>query len=93
MIINPVEEVLKKTSSLPFPLPTATASATATPVLPVPSVIPDPVDHQVVGDDGKKTLWVVFVIMVIASAAFAAMSWRVPVVRCNAQSRWITGLP
>ncbi|KAF2110018.1 hypothetical protein BDV96DRAFT_651175 [Lophiotrema nucula] len=75
MIIDPVD-VLKKSSSLAL-LPTPTKilpSATS-----LPSVLPDPVDHQLVGHDGKTTLWVVFVIMLIASAVFAAMSWRVPV--------------
>jgi hypothetical protein len=60
--------------------PSATASAT--PVLPIPSVVPDPVERQLVGESGSRTLWVVFVIMVIASAVFAAWSWRVPVVSC-----------
>jgi len=34
-----------------------------------------------VHDGGKKTLWVIFVAMAIASAAFAAMAWRVPIQR------------
>ncbi|PSN70101.1 family A G protein-coupled receptor-like protein [Corynespora cassiicola Philippines] len=74
MIVDPME-VLKKTSSSASPIvPTSLPS-----VAPVPSVVPDTPTEQFVSDDGKKTLWVVFVIMVIASAGFAAMSWRVPV--------------
>jgi len=74
MIVDPME-VLKKTSSSASPIvPTSVPS-----VAPIPSFVPDTPTERFVGDDGKKTLWVVFVIMVIASAGFAAMSWRVPV--------------
>ncbi|KAF2643273.1 family A G protein-coupled receptor-like protein [Massarina eburnea CBS 473.64] len=69
-------DVLKKTSTAAL-LPTATP----TPILPVPSVLPDGPEKQFVTDDGTKTLWVVFVVMVIASAVFSALSWRVPVQR------------
>ncbi|CAO2657342.1 Nn.00g034680.m01.CDS01 [Neocucurbitaria sp. VM-36] len=78
MIVDQFEEVLKKTSQL-FPLPTATASATPTHVAPIPSVLPDTPIYEFAGDAGKKTLWVVFVLMIIASAAFTALSWKVPV--------------
>nr|AAQ75384.1 putative opsin [Oryza sativa Indica Group] len=89
MMIEAVD-AMKTNSVLPIPLPTslvssltATISATATAsVTPLPTVIPGPeIDQQLVGDDGKKTLWVIFVAMVIASAGFAALSWRVPIQR------------
>ena len=75
-----IEEVLKKTSEM-FPLPTATSSSLPS-VAPVPTVIPgsEPV-YEVAGDAGQKTLWVVFVLMLIASAGFTVMSWKVPLVR------------
>ncbi|KAF2738466.1 family A G protein-coupled receptor-like protein [Polyplosphaeria fusca] len=73
MVLDPIEEVLKKTSSLQI-IPTGKPTPT-----PLPSVLPTPVDYQHAGHDGKTTLWVVFVIMVIASAVFAGLSWRVPV--------------
>lgn len=76
MMIDPVEAL--KTRKLPNPtnlLPTATSSVAG-----LPSVFPDPIDRQFVGHDGSTTLWVVFVIMVIASAVFAAWSWTIPVV-------------
>ncbi|KAF1958914.1 family A G protein-coupled receptor-like protein [Byssothecium circinans] len=76
MIIDPVE-ILKKTSTFPL-LPTSTPTST---IAPVPTVLPDTPELQFIGDGGKKTLWVVFVLMTIASAAFAALSWRVPVAR------------
>lgn len=82
MIVDQFEEVLKKTSQL-FPLPTATHSARPTHVAPIPSVLPDHPIYEAVGDSGSKTLWVVFVLMLIASAAFTALSWKIPVV-CNA---------
>ncbi len=80
MIVDQFEEVLRKTTEL-FPLPTATASAKPTNVAPVPSVIPDYPIFEGASSSGKKTLWVVFVLMLIASASFTAMSWKVPVVR------------
>jgi hypothetical protein len=47
-----------------------------------PTVTPGQEDiYQLSGDAGNKTLWVVFVLMLIASAAFTAMSWKIPVVR------------
>ena len=86
MIVDQFEEVLKKTSQL-FPLPTATHSPTKpTHVAPIPSVLPDTPIHEFVGDAGKKTLWVVFVLMLIASAAFTALSWKIPVVCCIAST-------
>lgn len=74
MIAEQFVEALKKTSALPLP----TASPTDVP--PIPSVVPGHAEIQAAGDTGKKTLWVVFVLMVIASAAFTALSWRVPLV-------------
>jgi len=50
-----------------------------TSVAPIPTVVPDLPEYQQVGDSGKRALWVVFVIMVISSAVFAGMSWRVVV--------------
>lgn len=74
-----IEEVLKKTSEM-FPLPTATASLLPS-VAPIPTVAPGPEPtYEVAGDAGMKTLWVVFVLMLIASAGFTVMSWKVPLV-------------
>ncbi|KAK8195957.1 hypothetical protein M8818_007108 [Zalaria obscura] len=65
MIIDPVQAL-------------AAASPTSS-VAPIPTVIPTLPEYQKATDVGNRTLWVVFVIMVIASAAFAGMSWTVPV--------------
>lgn len=73
MIIDPIE-ALKKTSAIVVP------TSTPTGISPIPTVVPDLPEYQHAHHDGKTTLWVVFVIMVIASAVFAGMSWRVPVV-------------
>lgn len=73
MIVDQFEEVLKKTSVIPLP----TSSPTG--VLPIPSVIPDSPEHQFVGETGTKTLWVVFIIMLISSGVFSGLAWRVPV--------------
>ncbi|KAH7073363.1 hypothetical protein FB567DRAFT_198299 [Paraphoma chrysanthemicola] len=72
MIVDAFEEVLKKTSLIPVP------TSHPSHVAPIPSVLPTPIDAQFIGDSGKKTLWVVFVLMLIASAGFTALSWRVP---------------
>jgi len=77
MIANAME-VLKTTSKL---LPVPTTSTSPTHVAPIPTVQPDPVVQQFVGETGARTLWVVFALMVIASGAFAAMSWTVPLTR------------
>jgi hypothetical protein len=74
MIVDQFENVLKHTSLLPLP------TASPTHVAPIPSVVPGSPDYQVIGDSGKKTLWVVFVLMILASAGFTALSWRVPLV-------------
>jgi len=51
-----------------------------TSVSPIPTVVPTSVpEYQTATDTGDRTLWVVFVIMVISSLAFYAMAFRVPV--------------
>lgn len=75
MIIDPVD-VLLKTSSLLVPTATATKSPADTAF---PTVVPDLPHFEHATDSGKRTLWVVFVLMVLASAAFAAMSWTIPI--------------
>lgn len=78
MIIDQAANLLKTSTKGLLPLPTATHTAVPTAL---PTVVPTKPELQFVGDEGKKTLWVVFVLMVIASAAFAALSWRVPIQR------------
>ncbi|KAK4119138.1 family A G protein-coupled receptor-like protein [Parathielavia appendiculata] len=46
---------------------------------PIPTVIPTPTEYQYVDETGRRTLWVLFVAMTLVSAAFALLSWRVPV--------------
>jgi len=76
MIVDQFEQVLKTTAAHLLP----TASPTG--VSPIPTVVPGtPIDEQYAGDSGKKTLWVVFVLMLIASAGFTALSWKIPLNR------------
>ncbi|KAF1980876.1 family A G protein-coupled receptor-like protein [Aulographum hederae CBS 113979] len=77
MIVDPVD-VLMKTSSLLVPTNTG-SPVSPTGHHPLPTIVPDKPEYQEIHQDGARALWVVFVIMVIASAAFAAMSWTVPV--------------
>jgi len=46
---------------------------------PQPSVIPNRPTYQEIGDAGRKTLWVVFVLMFLSTVAFSVMAYRVPV--------------
>ncbi|EOD52861.1 putative opsin-1 protein [Neofusicoccum parvum UCRNP2] len=70
-------EMLMKTSSLLVP----TSTSTASPIDPVPTIIPDPAHYQNAGEAGQRTLWVVFVVMLIATIVFTGLSWSVPVNR------------
>lgn len=71
-------EILKKTSTLLVP----TSSSSGKPVdTAFPTVVPDLPTFEGASQTGIRTLWVVFVIMVLASAAFAAMAWTVPISR------------
>ncbi|KAI9831819.1 MAG: hypothetical protein M1819_004716 [Sarea resinae] len=71
-MINPVDAL--KTSSLLVP------TSSSSHVAPIPTVVPSPSKaYELVGDAGKKTLWVVFVIMLLSTIAFTALAWRVPV--------------
>ncbi|KAI7577570.1 hypothetical protein KC316_g10250, partial [Hortaea werneckii] len=71
MIVDPVE-ALKKTASV-----TATVAPTAS-VSPVPTVVPSLPEYQAASETGNRTLWVVFVVMLVASVVFSGMSWSVP---------------
>ncbi|KAL9124999.1 MAG: hypothetical protein Q9217_005734 [Psora testacea] len=52
----------------------------ATSVAPTPTVLPGSTpEYQEAGDVGNRTLWVVFVIMLLSSIAFYGMAFRVPV--------------
>lgn len=42
--------------------------------------VPSLPEYQSVTETGTRTLWVVFVLMLISSAVFAGMSWTVPIV-------------
>lgn len=63
------------------PHSTSDLFAPTTSVAPIPTVIPDPIHYEKLGATGHRTLWVVFVLFVIASVAFAALSWTIPIVR------------
>jgi len=68
MLVDPVQALAT------LSLPTATSSAT-----PLPTILPDINEHQHATDTGNRTLWVVFVVMVVASIVFTGMSWSVPI--------------
>ncbi|GAB7338446.1 hypothetical protein MBLNU457_4732t1 [Dothideomycetes sp. NU457] len=65
MIVDPVSAAMAATSS----------------VAPIPTVIPTLPEKQDATEVGMRTLWVVFVMMVIAMIAFIGMSWTVPMQR------------
>jgi len=66
-----------KTSTLLVP----TTSSTGSPVTSLPTVIPDKPIFEHATAAGVRTLWIVFVIMLLSSAAFTVLSWRIPVSR------------
>jgi bacteriorhodopsin len=77
MIVDPVQ-VLKSSARQIIP------TGTPTSVAPLPTItnnLPLKPELQFVGDTGKRTLWVVFAFMLLASAGFSALAWRVPVSR------------
>lgn len=66
MIIDPVQALA------------AVASHTST-VSPIPTVVPTLPEYEAADEAGQRTLWVVFVIMVIATVVFTGMAWTVPI--------------
>lgn len=58
-----------------------TIVSSATHINPVPTKVPVGPIVQTVGATGSRTLWVVFIIMLISTIVFAALSFRVPVQR------------
>ncbi|KAF2427533.1 family A G protein-coupled receptor-like protein [Tothia fuscella] len=72
--MDPVE-IMKKTTSLLVPTSTSTVPGATN----FPTVLPDKPIYEHATASGTRTLWVVFVIMLISAAAFTAMSWRIPV--------------
>ncbi|RAL04276.1 opsin family protein [Aspergillus ibericus CBS 121593] len=69
-----IESFVKETQPLPWPEPTPTSS-----VAPIPTVVPgsDPI-FQMLHDTGKRTLWVVTVLMGLSSLVFYILGARVP---------------
>ncbi|KAG0646604.1 Opsin-1 [Hyphodiscus hymeniophilus] len=74
-IVDPVW-AFKTTSSLLVPHPTTSSVSS---VAPIPTVTPNLPIYEKVGDAGVKTLWVVFVLMLLSTLAFIVLAWRVPV--------------
>ncbi|KAI9777900.1 MAG: hypothetical protein M1816_004389 [Peltula sp. TS41687] len=66
--------------STTFYVPTSSVvSKTLTSAIPVPTSVPDKPTIQSAGDTGHRTLWTVFVLMLISTIIFAALAFRVPV--------------
>ncbi|ETS82424.1 hypothetical protein PFICI_04300 [Pestalotiopsis fici W106-1] len=70
-----VVELLSKTTHVPLPEPT---SAKPTPLPTVVPTVPR-VTFETLHDTGKRTLWVVVVVMALSSLAFYVQAARVPV--------------
>ncbi|KAI9810194.1 MAG: hypothetical protein M1827_006640 [Pycnora praestabilis] len=74
-MIDPVEAMMKATSNLLVP-----TTSSKSPIAPIPTVIPTSLPiYETSTDTGVTTLWVVFVLMVIATIAFSVMAFRIPV--------------
>jgi len=72
-MIDPVQAFNMATQTL-LPTSTVTASHTA-----LPTVVPTPPSFEKIGEAGKKTLWVVFILMFISSLGFYWLAFRTPV--------------
>ncbi|GIZ39749.1 hypothetical protein CKM354_000312100 [Cercospora kikuchii] len=68
-MIDPVQAFAMATGTIPLGKPS---------VSPVPSVVPSLPEYQTASETGERTLWVVFVVMLVASIVFSGMAWNVP---------------
>ncbi|TKA69797.1 hypothetical protein B0A55_06464 [Friedmanniomyces simplex] len=68
MLVDPIQALASAT------LPLATSSVSS-----IPTVVPTLPEYQDATETGTRTLWVVFVVMLIASIVFTGMAWTVPV--------------
>lgn len=68
MIVDPVQAMATGT------IPLATSS-----VAPIPTVVPSLPEYQTNTETGGRTLWVVFVVMLIASIVFSGLAWNIPI--------------
>lgn len=59
---------------LPLPIPTATE-----PAVPLPTVTQTPPQFEHITDFGNRTLWVLFVLMLISTITFIGLSWRIAI--------------
>merc|ERR1712080_664633 len=48
-------------------------------VAPLPTVVPSLPEYQTVTETGTRTLWAVFVLMLLSMIVFVGMSWTVPI--------------
>jgi len=69
MIVDPVQAL----ATVPL-----ASSASATPL---PTIVPSLPEYQTASETGERTLWVVFVIMLVASIVFSGMAWNVPIAK------------
>jgi len=77
-----IEAFKTTTSSLLVPtslVPTTSSVASTSSVAPLPTVKPNEPIYETVGSAGGKTLWVVFVVMLLSTLGFTFLAWRVPV--------------
>jgi len=58
---------------------TGTVPVGTTKHTPLPTVVPSLPEYQTASETGERTLWVVFVIMVVATIVFTGMAWNVPI--------------
>jgi len=67
-----VEAFKKHTSSLLIPSSSGS-------VAPLPTVVPNKPHYETVGETGTKTLWVVWVIMLLSTLTFAFLAFKLPI--------------
>lgn len=81
MIVDPMQVLATPIAILATSLPSKEPINPGVPtsVAPIPTVIPDKPEYQLSTETGVRTLWVVFIVMLIASLIFAYLAWTVPV--------------
>lgn len=60
-------------------IPEVFKTTTTSKVSPIPTVVPSLPDYQEAGETGERTLWVVFVVMLVSTIVFTGMSWNIPI--------------
>lgn len=77
-MIDPVQAFGLMAAAATSSILAPTSTSSGKPTAPTTTVLPDAPKLEQIGDSGKTVLWIVFIIMLVSSAAFALLAWTVP---------------